>query len=40
MGRFDGADKAVGIMFLRFGSVGQMEDALDRMGELVRVRVS
>jgi len=40
VGRFDGADKAVGIMFLRFGSVGQMEDALDRMGELVRVRVS
>ena len=40
VGRFDGADKAVGIMFLRFGSVGRMEDALDRMGELVRVRVS
>lgn len=40
VGRFDGADKAVGIMFLRFRSVGQMEGVLDRMGELVRVRVS
>lgn len=37
--RFDGANKALGIMFLRFDSVGQMEDMLPRMGQLVRPRL-
>lgn len=37
--RFDGANKALGILFLRFESVGQMEDLLPRMGDLVRARV-
>lgn len=34
--RFDGANKALGILFLRFESVGQMEDMLERMCQLVR----
>lgn len=37
--RFDGANKALGILFLRFDSVAQMEDMLSRMEELVRPRI-
>lgn len=37
--RFDGANKALGILFLRFDSVAQMEDMLPRMGQLVRPRL-
>ena len=37
--RFDGANKALGILFLRFDSVEQMEQMLTRMSELVRARV-
>lgn len=32
---FDGANKALGIVFLRFDDASQMEDALDRIGELI-----
>ena len=37
--RFDGANKAVGIVFLRFDEVGQMERLLDGISERIRVRV-
>lgn len=37
--RFDGANKALGILFLQFDSVAQMEGLLPRMGQLVRARV-
>jgi hypothetical protein len=37
--RFDGANKAVGIVFLRFDDVGQMERLLDGISERIRVRV-
>ena len=38
--RFDGANKAIGILFLRFDSVKQMEELLARMGEFIQVRVA
>jgi biotin carboxylase len=38
--RFDGANKAIGILFLRFDSVAQMEELLARMPELLQVRVA
>ena len=38
--RFDGANKALGILFLRFGSVAQLEDAMGRIGGLVRPRIA
>lgn len=38
--RFDGANKALGILFLRFDSVAQMEDMLPCMNQLVRPRIS
>lgn len=37
--RFDGANKAIGIVFLRFDDVEQMERLLDGISERVRVRV-
>lgn len=39
VGRFDGANKALGILFMRFDSVAQMEDLLSRRSELLQVRV-
>lgn len=38
--RFDGANKALGILFLRFDSVAQLEDAMGRIGKLVRPRIA
>lgn len=37
--RFDGANKALGILFLRFDNVEQMEALLRDAGSLIRVRV-
>ena len=37
--RFDGANKAIGIVFLRFDDVDQMESLLDGISDRVRVRV-
>jgi uncharacterized protein (DUF1330 family) len=37
--RFDGANKAIGIVFLRFDDVDQMESLLDGISDRVRERV-
>ena len=36
---FDGANKALGIVFLRFDCIEQMEHALEHIGDDIRVRV-
>ena len=37
MSVFDGANKAIGILFMRFDDVAQMEEKLAQMGDLVKI---